>query len=741
MIQKKYNSIGILSVLLLFGITVGFSSSLPAFAEVDTDKSVYSKGELLKISGSIDFQDNDDRVNIIEIEITDSNNDTIVNEYTPINTDNEFSSSYNTITWEPGDYKITISYNETEEIVEFEIAGSSFSSSDEENDDNTQSNESADDDSNGQQELSSSTSNIRPNPPIDLKADIVSSIQIDLSWYLSDSNDDDSSITGFKIEARINTDPNYSVIVANTGSTDTTYSHTDLTPDTVYAYRVSAINSSGESDPSSSTTVKTPNNNGISSSSSNTEIDVSDVPTDVQAKVISPTSVELSWNPPTQTYDQIIQGYTIKQEIASDTYNEIASTIGPNTNYTLSNLNTDQTYTFVVVANYLVGSSDISEDVTITLTSSSSNNNNESSNNDNDSSSVTPNDDGDSSSIQDDDDNDTTNTSSSPTNIPSQPVDLQAIPISQSRINLSWSAPIDSGDSSLLGYKIESKTSSESDYSVLVTNTGNASVTEYSHTGLISGLTYQYRVSAINSSGESNPSDVVDAIIISIDNNEEQSNTQQQQSTSPTLQPLQVTLNTDKSLYRPNDPILISGTINDSTSTIPLGMRIVSSDGTIVYVRSIAANTDNTFETIISPLQRQSSSWQVGNGEFIVEVTSNGRIKATTVFENEIIGNNNNDDVSDNESSSFNKSETDTQQQSSVNEFITDDDVDTVTSNNKELEALNNQNIALQSANQQLQNENNQLRAQINDLNTKLEQLDVIVKEQMRVMLETLGIS
>ena len=455
----------------------------------------------------------------------------------------------------------------------------------------------------------------------------------------------------------------------------------------------------------------------------------------------------MSWNPPTQTYDQTIQGYTIKQEIASDVYNEIANTVGSTTDYTISNLNTDKTYTFVVVANYLIGSSDVSEDVTVTLSSSTSVNNN---NNDDDSFSGTPDDvpdrpfnlkinpvsstemelswaapDNDSNNndaitgykievrtinntsysvviddtestdtkysddglvpnttyiyrvfainevgtsepssenlantlitdpeeteggdtdrdfgfTQNDNDNnnatDNDDTSLSPTNvIPSKPIDLQAVPISQSRINLSWSAPIDTGDSPLIGYKIESKINDESDYSILVTNTGSASTTTYSHTGLIADTTYHYRVSAINSSGEGNPSDTVEATIISTNN--EQSGTQQQSLSSLTLQPLQVTLSTDKSLYGPDDPIVISGTTNDSTQTIPLGIRIVSSDSTIVYARSIAINSDNTFETIISPSQHQSSSWKNNidddNREFTVEVTYNGRIQATTTF-------------------------------------------------------------------------------------------------------------
>ena len=98
-----------------------------------------------------------------------------------------------------------------------------------------------------------------PDSPIDLKVNVISSTQVDLSWSIYDESD--SSLIGFKIEARANTDLTYSVIVENTGNNDTIYSHTDLTPDTVYAYRVMAINSAGESEPSSSTIVKTFSNN------------------------------------------------------------------------------------------------------------------------------------------------------------------------------------------------------------------------------------------------------------------------------------------------------------------------------------------------------------------------------------------------------------------------------------------------------------------------------------------------
>ena len=648
------------------------------FAEIETDKSIYSKGELVRISGIIDFQD-DEQVNIVEIDITDSNNDnTVVNEYTPLDNDNSFSRSYDSVMWPLGEYIVRISYNDVEEIAEFDISDSSS------NDDN---------DSSFDQQQTSNISNL-PNTPINLNANVISSTEINLSW--STSNDDES-IAGYKIEYRTNTDPNYSVAIANTGISDTTYSHTGLTPDTVYAYRVYAINSAGESEPSNSITVKTLNSNN-SITESNTSVENSDVPTDVVAKVLSSTSVELSWNPPTETYDRTIQGYTIKQEIALGIYDEIAD-IGSSTTHTISNLDTDNTYTFVVAADYVFGSSDVSEKVSVTLSSSDSDNN-----------------------VQDKNSNDTSTGSlefdTTTSTLPNSPIELQSIPISQSRIDLSWSAPTDIGPLPLLGYKIESKTSNESKYSVLVTNTGS-STTAYSHTGLTSGLTYQYRIYAINSSGESNPSEVSEATILS--NNDNEINIQQ----SSTLQPVQVTLSTNKSVYDTVDSIEISGTITDSTQNQLLGLQIISSDGIIVYAQSLSIDDDNSFEIVIPQTQRNSSVWQ-DNGEFTIEVSHNGRAQTTTTFE---INNENTNTMTESDSNTQNQLESDTPQQPSS------DDSNIITSNNE----LENQDITLQSVNQQLQDENNQLKTQIDELNNRIEQLDAIVMEQIRVMMETLG--
>jgi len=178
--QKYRNSIFILGMVLLLGI----SSSTLAFAEIDTDKPVYSKGQLVEISGSIDLP-TDETVNIIKIEIINLNdeNNKIVDEYTPIDDNNAFSSSYETVAWEAGEYKVTIRYNQDSEEAEFEISDSSSSLS-ADNTATTQSSSSDDDDSTatGSSDDDDSTA--------------TGSSDDDDSTATGSSDDDDSTATG-----------------------------------------------------------------------------------------------------------------------------------------------------------------------------------------------------------------------------------------------------------------------------------------------------------------------------------------------------------------------------------------------------------------------------------------------------------------------------------------------------------------------------------------------------------------
>jgi len=99
-------------------------------------------------------------------------------------------------------------------------------------------------------------------------------------------------------------------------------------------------------------------------------------------------------------------------------------------------------------------------------------------------------------------------TGSAPT-VPTAP-SLTSAAASSSQINLSWSAPSSNGGSAITGYKIDRSTDGGSTWASIVSSTGSTSTT-YSNTGLVSGTTYTYRVSAINSVGTSSSSNTVSA--------------------------------------------------------------------------------------------------------------------------------------------------------------------------------------------------------------------------------------
>ena len=93
---------------------------------------------------------------------------------------------------------------------------------------------------------------------------------------------------------------------------------------------------------------------------------------------------------------------------------------------------------------------------------------------------------------------------------PGEPRNLTAVESGSSRINLSWSAPISDGGSRITGYKIEVSSNGGRTWSVRVSDTRSSSTT-YAHRGLESGTTWHYRVSAINSEGPGEPSNVASA--------------------------------------------------------------------------------------------------------------------------------------------------------------------------------------------------------------------------------------
>ena len=94
---------------------------------------------------------------------------------------------------------------------------------------------------------------IRPDGPTDLTAEGVSTTRIDLSWS-APAYDGGADVTGYIIEVSTDRGIMWTDLVADTGTTDTAYSHTGLTAGAMRTYRVSSINAVSRSVPSNTAT-------------------------------------------------------------------------------------------------------------------------------------------------------------------------------------------------------------------------------------------------------------------------------------------------------------------------------------------------------------------------------------------------------------------------------------------------------------------------------------------------------
>jgi len=287
-----------------------------------------------------------------------------------------------------------------------------------------------------------------PNVPRNFKAAPVSPTEIILTWK-EPTDSGGPSVTGYKIEFRTISD-SYEVLTENFGVV-TSYEHTGLTQKT-YFYKISAINSVGTSNKSSEVSAKPEH---------------SITPTGLTAIPVSPTTIELSWNAPSQTYGGTILNYKIEVELAPGIWEIVKTTGGQTTSATITGLTTDKTYTYQVYADLSVGgSTPESDEVSATPTSSSG--------------------------------------PADSRTTPNSPTGLVAVAISPIQINLSWSAPTDDGGSSIIGYRIDVKVGS-GEYITLVQNTDSI-LRAYSHTDRTPDITYSYKVFAINSVGTSGSS-------------------------------------------------------------------------------------------------------------------------------------------------------------------------------------------------------------------------------------------
>ena len=100
-------------------------------------------------------------------------------------------------------------------------------------------------------------------------------------------------------------------------------------------------------------------------------------------------------------------------------------------------------------------------------------------------------------------------TASAIVGVPSAPTSLSATPLGLS-VRLSWTAPTQNGGSAITDYVVQYSQDSGATWSTFSDSVSTSLTTTV--TGLTNGLTYQFRVSAINGIGASAPSSVVIAV-------------------------------------------------------------------------------------------------------------------------------------------------------------------------------------------------------------------------------------
>ena len=266
--------------------------------------------------------------------------------------------------------------------------------------------------------------------------------QLLLTWTRP-TTDGGGAITGYRIEVSANRAGDWTTLVANTGTTGTSYTHGGLAPATTRHYRVAAINAEGAGRYSNVATGRT--NAGPPNA-----------PGGLRARADGPRSITLSWEAPSEDNGARVTGYRIRARRAEESD---WTTIRSNTNSTATTfahtrLQPTTAWRYQVAAINSVGVGPWSLE---------------------------------------------TGSATHP-DVPSAPTGLTARTVGTSRIDLAWRPPGSTGGAAVLGYRVEASSDGGRNWRIIRGNT-NSTVGYYSHRNLQPAATWLYRVYAINAAG------------------------------------------------------------------------------------------------------------------------------------------------------------------------------------------------------------------------------------------------
>ncbi|CAN5170378.1 hypothetical protein BH23CHL1_BH23CHL1_04640 [soil metagenome] len=172
--------------------------------------------------------------------------------------------------------------------------------------------------------------------PTNLTATPVSSAQVDLSW--ADNSDNEDS---FVVERSLD-ESTWAVL--DTLPADTlTMNDSTVSPDSVYFYRVTAMNTNGNSDPSNVVTATTP------PVAASTPV----APDNLVATAVSASQIDLTW---TDNSDNE-ENFVVERSLDESTWTETTTLPSDTQTYSDSGLTSDTTYFYRVIASNGAGSS------------------------------------------------------------------------------------------------------------------------------------------------------------------------------------------------------------------------------------------------------------------------------------------------------------------------------------------------------------------------------------------------